>query len=147
MPSYDATNPDWVQEIKDFLVKPWDYLKSFAYTHSAFLFLVNPQTIFFGYPSYLLSNPEDKLAPLVDHWIAEIDNEFDFILILEDIDTCLAILVLKFCWEVRDVVYLKLNTMAKEDKQLNNEDLKRLHEFNWADYSHWILKIRIKHKN
>ena len=76
-------NPDWYKEIEQFLTKPWEYLSSFAYSHSAYLFVVNPQFIFFGYPSYLLQNTENRLINLVDNWIQTIEADFDHILILE----------------------------------------------------------------
>ena len=76
-------NPDWYKEIEQFLKKPWEYLSSFAYSHSAYLFVVNPQFIFFGYPSYLLQNSENRLINLVDNWIQQIEGDFDHIIILE----------------------------------------------------------------
>lgn len=81
----------------------------------------------------------------MDKWLAEIDSEFELILILEDLDTSLALLVLKFCWEVRDVVHLKLNSMTKEKHQLTSEDARRLQEFLWADntmYVHYKMKLQ-----
>ena len=76
-------DPDWYAEIEQFLKQPWDYLKTFAYSHSAYLFVVNPQFIFFGYPSYLLRNTQNRLIELVNSWIGQIENDFDHILILE----------------------------------------------------------------
>ena len=75
--------------------------------NSAYLFLVNPQFVFFGYPSYLLEQQEGRVRALVDEWIKEIDKEFDLILILEQLTDSLALLVLKFCWDVRDVAHIK----------------------------------------
>ena len=81
----------------------------------------------------MLQNDESRGHEIVEKWISDIQNDFTLILILEDIDTSLALLVLKFCWEVRDVVYLKLNTMKKEKHSLSDLDKQRLHKFLWAD--------------
>ena len=90
--------------------------------------------MFFGYPSYLLRTSEKRGHAIMDKWLATIDNDFELILILEELDTSLALLVLKFCWEVRDVVHLKLNSMKKDDNKLTEDDTKRLYEFLWADH-------------
>jgi hypothetical protein len=85
MKNYDdwEKNPNWIREIEQFLVKPFEYLKPWPYSHSAWLFTVNPQLIFFGVPSYLLTNSEQKLANLVDNWISNIAEDFDHVIILE----------------------------------------------------------------
>ena len=44
---------------------------------------MNPQFLFFGYPTYLLQTQENTLYQLVNAWIHEIENDFDHILILE----------------------------------------------------------------
>ena len=46
-------HPDFIAEIEKFLTDPWGYLKPFPYSHSAYLFILNPQFLFFGKPSYL----------------------------------------------------------------------------------------------
>ena len=58
--------------------------------------------------SYLLQNTEQRLWNLVDLWLKEIDQDFDHIMILEEIDDSLAVLMLKFCWDPVDVVHLKV---------------------------------------
>lgn len=45
---------------------------------------------------------------LVRAWIQEISNDFDHILILEDLDTSLAVMMIKFCWNIDDVAHLKV---------------------------------------
>lgn len=74
---------------------------------SAYFFLVNPQFLFFGYPSYLLQQQEQRGQALVDEWIRQIDKEFDLIFILEEFLDSLALFVLKYCWDVRDVAHIK----------------------------------------
>lgn len=63
--------------------------------------------VFFGQPTYLLQPFEEQLQDLVDSWILEISENFDHILILEDLDTSLALLMIKLCWEIEDVMHLK----------------------------------------
>ena len=147
LPSFREHDPDWIGEIKDFLSDPWSYLNSFSYQHSVFFFLVNPQFVFFGQPSYLLSPSSRRAGDLVNTWIMEIERDFDLILILEELDVSLALLVLKFCWEVQDVVHLKLNTMKREENQLEESDFDNLRKFNWADdrlYKYFKGKLQVE---
>ena len=65
---------------------------------------MQPNLIF----SYLLRNKEARLWHLVDEWIHEIDRDFDHVMILEEIDDSLAVLMLKFCWDIDDMVHLKV---------------------------------------
>ena len=59
---------------------------------SAYLFLVQPQMIFFGEPTYLLRNEETRAKQLVQTYIKQWDADFTMIMILEDVDTSLAVL-------------------------------------------------------
>ena len=70
--------------------------------------LINPQFIFFGYPSFLLWGSEYRLKSLVDTWIDEILHDFDYILILEELDLSLAVMAMKLCWSIDDVAHLKV---------------------------------------
>ena len=92
-----------------FLKNPSEYLESFHFANAAYMFVKNPQFLFFGYPSYLLSGPKQQGYELVDAWIDEIDHDFDHMIILEDLDRSLAVLMLKLCWSVEDVMHLKVN--------------------------------------
>ena len=94
---------------------------------------MNPQFVFFGEPTYLLRDDHLRSRDLVKAYIADISRDFELIMVLEDLDTSLALLVLKFCWEVKDVVHLKLNTMQKEKNGLSKADEDRLKAFLWAD--------------
>ena len=121
--------------MEDFLLQPTKYLESLAFSHGAHFFLYNPQLVFFGYPSYLIKyTTEPRVRMLVDAWLNEIDVDFDHILILEELDTSLAVLMIKFCWSIDDVVHLKLNSMRKEERTLSDDSLRRLKTLNWADY-------------
>jgi len=130
----DNKNANFYGEMDQFLTKPWDYLESFHFAHSAYLFVVNPQFLFFGYPSYLLSMPYQRGYQLVDAWIHEIEQDFDHMIILEDLDRSLAVLMLKLCWSVEDVMHLKLNGMKPDGRTITPDSQRRLRQFNWADY-------------
>jgi len=91
--------------------------------------------VFFGYPSYLIKyTTEPRVRMLVDAWLNEIGVDFDHVLILEELDTSLAVMMIKFCWSIDDVVHLKLNSMRKEERTLSDDSLRRLKTMNWADY-------------
>ena len=102
-------SPDFFSEMEQFLEKPWEYLKNVSYSDGTYFFTVNPQFVFFGYPTYLLQNTEQSLSHLVDNWIYDIDQDFDHVIILEDLDRSLAVLMVKLCWDIEDVVHLKVN--------------------------------------
>jgi len=76
----------------------------------------------------------EKLRALVDNWIFEIDRDFDHIVILERLDTSMAVMMIKFCWNVDDVINLKLNSMRKETKTLTDKSKLSLKALNWADF-------------
>lgn len=127
-------NPDFYKEMDQFLTKPWGYLESFPFEHSAYFFTANPQFLFFGKPSYLLKSDERRLEKLVDSWLFEIAEDFDHVLILEDLDRSLAVMMLKLCWDISDVLHLRLNSMRKDGKTLYSSSEKALRKFNWADF-------------
>ena len=111
--------PNFIAEIKEFLEAPWDYLRDVPYENSAYFFLVNPQFLFFGKPSYLLGDEQKRAKALVNAWIQEIENDFEFILILEHFDRSLVLFVLKFCWDIRDVAYIKKLFRKKRSEFIN----------------------------
>ena len=51
---------------------------------------------------------QQRVSKLVDSWISEILADFDHILILEALDTSLAVMMIKFCWSIDDVVHLRV---------------------------------------
>ena len=124
---------NYTQEIDVFLKNPYKYLDEFNYDHSAWKFIHNPQFIFFGKPTYLLRNQRQQ-EKLVDRWIAEIDSDFDHVIILEMMFESLAVLMLKMCWTPSDMINLKMNSATLKSSgisQLTEQNLSRL---NWADY-------------
>ena len=69
---------------------------------------MNPQFLFFGYPTYLLDKDESRAGKLVDAWTEEISREFDLVMILENLTESLALMVLKYCWDIDDVAHIKV---------------------------------------
>ena len=66
----DHDKPDVLAEIEQFLEDPNYYLKNYNFQDGAFMFLFQPQFIFFGYPTYLIrSIRRGKVESLVRNWI------------------------------------------------------------------------------
>lgn len=102
--------PDVYTEIEQFLEKPNFYLENVDFHHGPQLFLFHPQLIFFGYPTYLIRFTEKrKIELLVKTWLGEIDRDFDHIMIMERMNESLAIMMIKFCWSLDDVMNLKVS--------------------------------------
>ena len=105
--------------MEDFLLQPLDYLKNFTYDHSTWRFIFNPQMIFFGKPTYLLHEGPDKLEELVDQWIDEIDKDFKHVIILEQLFESLAVMMIKMCWDINDMISLRMNTATVQPSKLS----------------------------
>ena len=103
LPLYKSKNfnsadkdPDIYTEIEQFLNDPEDYLGEFNYEEGPYMFLFQPQFVFFGYPTYLIrSIRRSRIEALVKTWIWEIANDFDHILITERMNESLAIMMIK----------------------------------------------------
>ena len=54
----------------------------------------------------------------------QLENEFDLVLIMEYYDISLAVMVLKFCWEIEDVIYMKVNQQTKTETTLSDNAVK-----------------------
>jgi len=78
----------------------------------------------------------DKKIPdsIVLKWMQQLESEFDLILIMEHYDISLAVLVLKFCWKIEDVIYMKVNEQTKTGTLLSDRAVKVLEELNRPDY-------------
>ena len=81
----------------------------------------------------------------IERWIADIDKEFDFILITERFDVSLAVMMVKFCWDIDDVAYVKLNRQVSVGKKPLTAEMKsQIENLNWADlllYKHFNSKL------
>ena len=84
---------------------PWKYLDQIPYEFTRDL-IVNPQMVYFGYPSGLIGEFSVSKNKIVDEWITEIDREFGFIMIMEHFDLSLAVLVGIFSFN-KNLIVLK----------------------------------------
>ena len=75
--------------------------------------------IFFGKPSYLLHEGPEKLEELVDQWIDEIDKDFNHVIILEQLSESLAVMMIKMCWDINDMISLRMNTATVQPSKLS----------------------------
>jgi hypothetical protein len=71
------------QVMEHFLETPFKFLEQFRLENSAYLFTYNPMFYFFGYPSELIRDSENRAHNWVDLWLSEISQDIDHILILE----------------------------------------------------------------
>ena len=55
-------------------------------------------------------------------------------MIMEHYDISLAVLLIKFCWALDDVVYLKVNAQAKSGLELSQKAVENLRKINEPDY-------------
>lgn len=72
--------------------------------------IVNPQMVYFGYPSGMIGEFSVGKNKIVDEWITEIDREFGFIMIMEHFDLSLAVLVGIFSLNKNLIVLKNLGT-------------------------------------
>lgn len=126
-----------------------DFLQSFEHaekvirrippTSFARLGTYRSQLLYFGYftdkngrewHSYDYELPDE----IMNEWVRQLENEFDLILIMEHYDISLAVMVLKFCWKIEDVIYLKVNEQTKTSTTLSDKAVKVLEELNRPDY-------------
>ena len=134
---------DTLTEIEQFFEKPNFYLQNIDFEHGPQLFLYHPQLIFFGKPTYLIRfTQKKKIERLVKAWLGEIDRDFDHILIMERMNESLAIMTIKFCWKIEDVVNLKLNTGNYEKPKLSEATITAMKELNWADFELYEMMVR-----
>ncbi|CAG5097366.1 Oidioi.mRNA.OKI2018_I69.XSR.g15046.t1.cds [Oikopleura dioica] len=125
------------------LPSPHEFLDLFGYESLPSMFLMNHQFYFFGYPSVLLRSKE-KTEYLADQWIEKISEEFDLVLIMEEMLASLAIFMLKFCWTSGDMIHFKLNSNPTKKPILSAKAKSALQELIWADfklYNHFKDKL------
>ena len=53
----------------------------------------------------------------VDNYIRFLHQEFDLVLLMEYFDESLVLLKRRFCWEIEDILYFKLNERMDHEKQ------------------------------
>ena len=88
---------------------------------------------------------EEKVNMAID----EIARNFNLVLLMEYFDESLVLLANEACWDVRDVVYFKLNQRKSADKEdkFSNELVEKIRLWNRADvlpvsYTHLTLPTK-----
>jgi len=67
--------------------------------------------------------------------ITELDSNFNLVLMMEYFDESLVLLARELCWDIRDVVYFKLNQRISSDvkTKLSDELVQKIRQWNKAD--------------
>jgi len=82
-----------------------------------------------------LSEKEMSDPEVVKQKIQEIDQHFNLVLIAERFQESMVLMKNELCWDVSDVVNLKLNARQEKKKtSLSDKARKALEEYLWADY-------------
>ncbi|XP_031564586.1 galactose-3-O-sulfotransferase 3-like [Actinia tenebrosa] len=118
------------------LVKLRELIKKSFYTASALA--RNPQSFDLGLEMEYYEN-----ITAVKNYIDFLDSEFDLVLILEHFDESLVLMKRLFCWDLKDILYVKQMERLKieRNKEVITDDLKsKIRRWNKADdmlYSHF----------
>ena len=82
-----------------------------------------------------LKREEHFIDEKIKDAIREIDRSFNLVLLMEYFDESLVLLARKLCWDVRDVVYFKLNQRRSSDANTNLSDelVQKIRQWNKAD--------------
>ncbi|KAK6174408.1 hypothetical protein SNE40_017691 [Patella caerulea] len=96
----------------------------------------------FGVPRKQIHN-----ISFVKDYLKQLDKDFHFVMLMEYFDESLILLKKLLCWDIKHVLYIKLNTFKGHkdtDHDLSNADIARLHEWQEADfliYKHFSFKF------
>ena len=70
----------------------------------------------------------------VQDYISFLQQEFDLVMIMEYFDESLVLLMRRFCWKIKDILYFKLNERRTKEKQkLPEFARKQILKWNWGD--------------
>ena len=70
----------------------------------------------------------------VQDYIRQLQQEFQLVLLMEYFDESLVLLKRRFCWEIEDILYFKLNERTNKDKQeLTNQAREQIQKWNSGD--------------
>lgn len=119
--------------------RAWNYLNSIPAGDIDRRSVLRPMLLYFGYyqdqtghvwTSYDRAIPDSVLF----EWFDSLTDDFDLVMIMEYYDISLAVLMIKLCWSIDDVVYLKVNEQTKTNIQLSQRAVDTLHQLNRPDY-------------
>ena len=119
--------------------RAWQYLDAIPASESARRSVLRPQLLFFGYfqdKSGRIWRSYDRTIPdaILSEWYNTLKDDFDLVMIMEYYDISLALLMIKLCWSIEDVIYLKVNAQAKSHIQLSDNAIDTLYKINRPDY-------------
>ncbi|XP_064617365.1 galactosylceramide sulfotransferase-like [Liolophura sinensis] len=124
-------------KVKNYLLDPVKYEPKSGYR----FFTHNPMMSYFGLaPSYFRN--VDKIRQK----IAEVDDRFAMVLILEKFDESLVLLKRKLCWTTNDILYMVQNENRKKPVvNITAQDKENLKNWSMADYTlyeHFLSKLQ-----
>ena len=129
----ESGDTNQVRQLIDLLKNPDRFfeqamlLKEIDRTH-----ILRSQLHDFGFGADIYKRSIDKAT--IDRWIAQIEQDFDLVMITEYFDYSLALLALELCWPLEELAYLRSNEghHVNVTKPSNLEELIR--NFNYPEY-------------
>lgn len=124
-------------KVKKYLINPVKYEPKYGYR----FFSHNPMMSYFGLDPRHFQN-----ADKIRQKIAEIDEKFALVLILEKFDESLVLLKRNLCWTTNDILYMVQNKNRKKPVvNITVEDTQKLRKWSMADYAlyeHFLRKLQ-----
>ena len=108
------------------------YNETLSMGENAYRYILRNQLASFGFGAEVYNRNLDRHT--VSQWLAEIERDFDLVLIMEYFDYSLALLALELCWPLEDLANLMTN-VAKHvvvEKKMYYEEL--IGVINYPDY-------------
>ena len=87
-----------------------------------------------------------------DKYISFLDSHFQFVAVMEKWDESLVLMRRKFCWSLKDILYLPMRSEKHQDYKEKDEDLKRIlrqkSQLDYALYDFFLDRLdrEIKHQ-
>ena len=92
-----------------------------------------------------LNTPHFKNSTAVDQFVEKIDREFHLVLILELLDESLVLLKRLMCWDLNQLVYVKLSINKEYSLSISDEIREKIMDWNSIDmrlYNHFSDKMK-----
>ncbi|XP_053402961.1 galactose-3-O-sulfotransferase 2-like [Mercenaria mercenaria] len=98
----------------------------------------NRMSFEFGFPLNLFPNSKEKpenLQEAVDQYIEKLKNEFDLIMINENMDESLVLMKRILNWNIKDIMYMKQLVAKQETRRFSETDIKKLKSHLYLDFA------------
>ena len=92
-----------------------------------------------------LNTPHFKNNSAVDEFVEKIDSEFHLVLILELLDESLVLLKRLMCWDLNQLVYVKLSVNKEYSVSISDDIRQKIMDWNSIDmrlYTHFLEKMK-----